>query len=240
MWGIFTSLINLVDCGIIHLCLIPRASLIYSCHASWGFKFINDHTLSCIGSYHLVSKQGSSLNFLFYVIFLSYEKKTIIFQCLLVLCFILNFVCFIVRSKIHKVVSNLVEFFLFCIFFSVLGLNCVFLHLICGNYLFLCLGFASAVTLIYMSMRVWRINCLVLFLCWIAKKKYNKTKIVDQSQKETNIYWKKRIQKKGSSTQLFVAILFVVYWYLVAISLSRRVFVLSPLNLFGSPIIFYF
>jgi len=30
------------------LCLIPRSSLIYSCRASWGFKFRNDHTLSWI------------------------------------------------------------------------------------------------------------------------------------------------------------------------------------------------
>jgi len=118
-----------------------------------------------------------------------------------------------VRSKTPKVVSNLVEFFVFFIwriylffFFFFLCLNCVFLHLICGNYLLLCLGFGSALTLIYMSMRVWGINCLICFCVELQKKKY-----CGSSQKETNIYWKKKVEKEGSkkkgggsSTQLLL------------------------------------
>jgi len=83
-----------------------------------------------------------------------------------------------------------------------------------------------------------------LLLCWTAEKKNNKEKIVDQSQKETNIYWKKSKKKEGSKKKkgefntTFITILFVVYWYLLAISLSLKVSVLSHLNLFGSPIIF--
>jgi len=116
-----------------------------------------------------------------------------------------------VRSKTPKVVSNLVEFFFIWrifFFFFVLYLNCVFLHLIRGNYLLLCLGFASALTLIYMSMRVWRINCLICFCVELQKKKY-KYKIVDQVKRK-QIYIekksrKRRIQKKKeSSTQLLL------------------------------------
>jgi len=70
------------------------------------------------------------------------KKKTTNFQCLLVMYFVLN----------------LVEFFfiwrIYFLFFYVLYLNCVFLHLIRGNYFCLCLGFVSALTLIYRSMSV--------------------------------------------------------------------------------------
>ena len=133
-------------------------------------------------------------------------------------------------------------FFLFCVFFffSVFCLNCVFLHLIRGNYLFLCLGFESALTLIYMSMKVWRINCLVFFFVELQKiKKIIQQKNICGSKSKGNKYiLKKKDKKKGSSTQLFVTILFVVYWCLLAIGLCLRVSVLSPLNLFSSPIIF--
>jgi len=81
---------------------------------------------------------------------------------------------------------------------------------------------------------------LSLLLCWTAKKKsYKKIIILWIKVKRKQIYIGKKWSKKtGSSTQLFVANLFVVYWNLLAIKLSLRVSVLSPLNLFGSPIIF--
>ena len=119
-----------------------------------------------------------------------------------------------VRSKTPKVVSNLVEFFvffylayLFIFFFFVLCLNCVFLHLIRGNYLLLCLGFASALTLIYMSMRVWRINCLICFCVELQKKYINTTKknFVDQVKRKQIYIGKKsrkrRIQQKKGRVQ---------------------------------------
>ena len=81
-----------------------------------------------------------------------------------------------------------------------------------------------------------------------CKKKYiNTTKknIVDQVKRKQIYIGKKsrkrRIQKNkrgGEFNTTFIAILFVVYWYLLPISLSLRVSVLSHLNLFGSPIIF--
>jgi len=50
------------------------------------------------------------------MLFFCHIKKTTIFQCLLVLFFLILFVSF-VRSKTPKVVSNLVDFFLFGAFF---------------------------------------------------------------------------------------------------------------------------
>jgi len=50
------------------------------------------------------------------------------------------------------------------------------------------------------------------------KYKYNKKKFCGSSQKETNIYWKKEVDKEGSKKKVggefnttFIAILFVVY-----------------------------
>jgi len=51
LWQIFIWLINLPDCGVLHICLTLHSSF-YFCCASWGFKFRNDRTLSWIGSYH--------------------------------------------------------------------------------------------------------------------------------------------------------------------------------------------
>jgi len=56
LWRIFTWLTNLLDCGVLHPCLILRSSLIYFCCPSRRFKFRNDCPLSWIGSYHLVSR----------------------------------------------------------------------------------------------------------------------------------------------------------------------------------------
>jgi len=73
-----------------------------------------------------------------------------------------------------------------------------------------------------------------------CKKNTTKKYYGSKSKGNKYILKKKDPKQKVSSTQLFVAILFMVYGYLLAISLSLRVFVFSSLNLFGSPIIFLF
>jgi len=105
LWRIFTWLINLLDYDVLHICLIPCSSLIYSCRVSWGFKLRNDLTISWIGPYHLVSEQGSGLNFLFYLIFfLSYEEKKLNFFNICVFCSLFwNFVCFIILRILLEV-----------------------------------------------------------------------------------------------------------------------------------------
>jgi len=60
---------------------------------------------------------------------------------------------------------------------------------------FLCLGFASALTLIYMSIEYEGLKdkLFSLLLCWTAKKKYNKKKYYG-SKSKGNIYI---LKKKG-------------------------------------------
>jgi len=71
-----------------------------------------------------------------------------------------------------------------------------------------------------------------------CKKKYKLKKILWIKSKGNKYILekksrKRRIQKKrGEFNTTLIAILFLVYWYLLAISLSLRVSVLSHLNLF--------
>jgi len=81
--------------------------------------------------------------------------------------------------------------------------------LIRGNYLFLCLGFASTLTFDLHEYEVLKDQLFkFIFFCWTAKKKQKKNG--GSSTKEANIYWKKKVEKEGSkkkggsSTQLLL------------------------------------
>ena len=109
-----------------------------------------------------------------------------------------NSVCLIIlriflRSKTPKVLSNFIDF-LICRIFCVVHLNCVFLHLIHENYLLLCLRVCKCNYIDLRDFGGLKDNLFSFFVCWTTKLK-RKERIVDQNQKETNIYWKKKKKK---------------------------------------------
>jgi len=96
-------------------------------------------------------------------------------------------------------------------------------------------GFTSGLTLIYMSLGVWRIICLVCLCVELHKKK------LWIKDKRKQIYIEKNqvgIKEKGVQHKFLLQFYLWFIDILVATNLSLRVSVLSPLTFFGNLIIF--